>query len=181
MCEGNTHSIPFTAVPVKMVTHMVSFVVKLLNYFPVKGGISIQFSPKTIMLGKTLNYKQCSLQFRMYCQVHEEEGPRNSLIAWTAGAISLSPSSNQQGGHLFMSLNTGHVIDRCSWTVIPMPQAVIDQVNMMVADKPRLLTFLDQNGLEIMDEDVHTNHMEDQPPCEIPGVVGNMLISQKCE
>ena len=128
------HSIPFTALPVKMVTHMVFFVVKLLNYFPAKSGISTQFSPKTIMSGQTLNYKQCSLPFGTYCQVHEEEGPRNSLIARMAGAISLGPSSNRQGGHLFLSLNTGRVIARRSWTVIPMPQAVIDRVNTMAAD-----------------------------------------------
>jgi hypothetical protein len=36
------HSIPFTQIPVKMLTHMVFFVVKMLNlnYFPAKGGVS---------------------------------------------------------------------------------------------------------------------------------------------
>jgi len=82
------HSIPFTSIPVKMLTHMVFFVVKLLNYFPAKGGVSTHFSPKTIMSGQTLNYKQCSLPFGTYCQVHEEDGPRNSLIARTSGALS---------------------------------------------------------------------------------------------
>jgi hypothetical protein len=75
------HLLPFNSIPVKMLTHMVFFVVKMLNYFPAKGGISTQYSPKTIMSGHTLNYKQCSLPFGTYCQVHEEEGPRNSLAA----------------------------------------------------------------------------------------------------
>ena len=57
------HSLPFTQIPAKIVTHMVFFVVKLLNYFPAKGGVSTQYSPKTIMSGQTLNYKQCSLPF----------------------------------------------------------------------------------------------------------------------
>jgi hypothetical protein len=153
-----------------MVTHMVFFVVKLLNYFPAKSGVSTQFSPKTIMSGQQLNYKQCSLPFGTYCQVHEEEGPRNSLIARTAGAISLGPSSNRQGGHLFMSLNTGRIISRRSWNVIPMPQTVIDHVNTMAVNQPRLLTFLDRNRLEIMDETDTTEHDHGY---EIPGVVGN--------
>jgi hypothetical protein len=119
-----------------MATHMVFFVVKLLNYFPAKGGVSTQFSPKTIMSGQTLNYKQCSLPFGTYCQVHEEDGPCNSLIARTTGAISVGPASNRQGGHLFMSLNTGRVISRRSWTVIPMTKAVIDKVNSMAGDQP---------------------------------------------
>jgi hypothetical protein len=104
------HSVPFTAIPVKVMTHMVFFVVKLLNYFPAKGGVSAQYSPKTIMSGQTINYKQCSLPFGTYCQVHEEDGPRNSMLARTSGAISVGPSSNRQGGHLFFSLNTGRIV-----------------------------------------------------------------------
>jgi hypothetical protein len=106
------HSVPFTAIPMKMITHMVFFVVKMLNYFPAKGGVSTQFSPKTIMSGQTLTYKQCSLPFGTYCQVHEENGPRNSLVARTSGAISVGPASNRQGGHLFLSLNTGRITFR---------------------------------------------------------------------
>jgi len=104
------HSLPFTSVPVKMLTHMVFFVVKMLNHFPVKGGVSALYSPKTILSGQTLNYKQCALPFGTYCQVHEEDGPRNSLVARTQGAISLGPSSNRQGGQLFLSLNSVRVI-----------------------------------------------------------------------
>jgi hypothetical protein len=33
-------------------------VVKLLNFFPTKGGVSETFSPKTIMSGETLSYKK---------------------------------------------------------------------------------------------------------------------------
>jgi hypothetical protein len=57
------HSIPFTQIPVKMLTHRVFFVVKMLNYFPAKGGISDYHSLKTIMSGQTLNHKQCFLPF----------------------------------------------------------------------------------------------------------------------
>jgi hypothetical protein len=57
------HSIPFIQIPVKMLTHRVFFVVKMLNYFPAKGGISDYHSPKTIMSGQTLNHKQCFLPF----------------------------------------------------------------------------------------------------------------------
>lgn len=52
------------------------------------------YSPKTIMSGQTINYKQRSLSFGTYCQVHKEDGPRNSLLARTSGAISVGPLSN---------------------------------------------------------------------------------------
>ena len=108
-----------------MTTHMVFFVVKLLNYFPVKGGVSDQYSPKAIMSGKVIQFKQYCLPFGTYCQIHEEDGPRNSLLAHTQGAISLGPSKNIQGGQHFYKLNSAKVVVRRSWDVIPMPEAVI--------------------------------------------------------
>ncbi len=170
------HSIPFTQIPAKMLTHMIFFVVKLLNYFPAKGGVSTQYSPKTIMSGQTLNYKQCSLPFGTYCQVHEEDGPRNSLVARTSGAISLGPSSNRQGGHLFLSLNTNPIIARRTWTVLPMPQAVIDRVNSLAADQPSLITFLDRQGNEIGESDAEITPPQISSPTEyeIPGVIADI-------
>jgi hypothetical protein len=168
------HSIPFTQIPVKMLTHMVFFVVKMLNYFPAKGGVSDYYSPKTIMSGQTLNYKQCFLPFGTYCQVHEEDGQRNSLIARTSGAISVGPSSNRQGGHLFISLNTGRVLARRSWTVVPMPQSVIDRVNSMAVDQPRIRTFLDKHGIEIGGNPERDVINPPETVYELPGVIGDI-------
>jgi hypothetical protein len=82
------------------------------------------------MLGETLDYKKyLSLQIGQYCQVHEEDHPRNSQIARTKGVISLGPSGNMQGGFKFMALNTGKKIVRRSWDLIPMPDVVIARVN----------------------------------------------------
>ncbi len=74
--------------------HMVFYVVKLLNYFPAKGGVSEIYSPKTIMSGKIINFKKFSFPFGTYFQVHEEKLPQNSLADRTLGAISLGPSGN---------------------------------------------------------------------------------------
>ena len=166
------HLLPFNSIPVKMLTHMVFFVVKMLNYFPAKGGISTQYSPKTIMSGHMLNYKQCSLPFGTYCQVHKEEGPRNSLAARTQGAISLGPSSNTQGGQLFFSLNTGRVLLRRGYTVLPMPSGVIDRVNTLAADQPRLLTFADRDGNAISNDTTEITLPD--TPHKIPGVIGDV-------
>ena len=86
------HSLPFTSIPMTMTSHMVFFVVKLLNYFPDKGGISDQYSPKAIMSGEQITYRHYSLPFGTYCQVHEEDSPPNSMAARTQGAISLWPA-----------------------------------------------------------------------------------------
>ena len=58
------HLMPFTSIPSKVLTHMVFFVVKLLNLFPVEGGVlTDEYSPKTILSGQTINYKQYLLPF----------------------------------------------------------------------------------------------------------------------
>ncbi len=67
------HSIPFQTIPKIILTHMVFYVVKLLNYFPAKGGVSEIYGPKTIMSGKIINFKKFFLPFGTYCQVHEEK------------------------------------------------------------------------------------------------------------
>jgi hypothetical protein len=49
------------------------------------------------MTGEVADYKNCNMGFGQYCQIHEEDQPRNSMKARTQGAISLGPSGNVQG------------------------------------------------------------------------------------
>jgi hypothetical protein len=48
--------------------------------------------------------------FGRYCQIQEEDQPRNSMAARTQGAILLGPSNNAQVGHKFYTLNIGKVV-----------------------------------------------------------------------
>ncbi len=93
-----------------MLVNVVLFVTKQLNLFPVKGGVSTQFSPKQIMTGEVVHYKFCSVPFGQYCQISEEGTPRNSLAAWTQGAIAIRPSGNVQGGHKLYTLNMASIV-----------------------------------------------------------------------
>jgi hypothetical protein len=115
----------------------VFLALKLLKYFPTKGGISDTISPKTLMTGETLDYKKhLSLQLGQYCQVHEDDAPRNSQLPRPQGAICLGPSGNIQGGFRFLNLTSGQKITRRSWDNIPIPQTVIDRVNLLGKDQP---------------------------------------------
>ncbi len=51
-------SLPFQTIPKIILTHMVFYAVKLLNYFLAKGGVSEIYGPKTIMSGKVLDLKK---------------------------------------------------------------------------------------------------------------------------
>ncbi len=145
-----------------------------LNFFPVKGGILDQYSPKAIMSGETINYKQYFLPFGTYCQLHEEDSPCNSMAAQTQGAINLGQSNNRQGAQKFYTLTTGKVMVQRSWNVITMTDGAIAQVNQLRANQPQLLTFYDQNNQEIGDEDA-TEPNENTAAEEMPGVVGTDL------
>jgi hypothetical protein len=82
----------------------------------------------------------------------------------TAGAICLGHSGNVQGGHKFLSLRTGRIITRRSWTALPMPDDVIARVNALGADQPELLTFYDRRGRLVGDNEltgVYDDHDED--------------------
>ena len=181
-CRSTRHGLPFTRVPRLLTIHIVLNCVKLLNFFPTKGGVSETLSPKTIMSGETLDFKKhLSLQVGQYCQVHEEEQPRNSEIPRTRGAISLGPSGNLQGAYKFIALNTGKKITRRSWDVIPMPDTVIARVNELANDQPEQFTFTDKHGRIIGDTDNIDNFPGvdfDDDNDHIPGVPPASYIEQ---
>ena len=173
------HSLPFNRIPRLLTIHIIFVAVKLLNHFPPKGGISDTISPKTIMTGETLDYRtHLSLQLGQYCQVHEDDTPRNSQLPRTQGAICLGPSGNIQGGFKFMSLTSAKKIVRRSWDKIPMPQTVIDRVNHLGKDQPEHFAFTDRKGQPIGDvEALHVAEDTDVDD-ELTGVDGEIETPQ---
>ena len=53
------------------------------------------------------------------------------MKARNTGAITLSHTGNDQGDYFFISLVIGARVARHAWTVVPMPQIVIDTVEAM--------------------------------------------------
>ena len=146
------HSLPFKRLPRLVTIHMVIHSVYQMTFFPSKAGISEHLSPRMIMLGESLDYKlHLQLQFGEYCQVHEEDTPRNSQNPRTKAAICLGPTGNKQGGYKFMSLRSGKKIIRRSWDRLPMPDTVIARVNEIGKGEPEQLTFTDRKGRPIGD------------------------------
>ena len=144
------HSLPFNRIPKILLIHIVLHAGKMLTYFPTKAGISNTLSPRAILTGESLDYsKHLSLQLGQYCQVHEEDTPRNGQAARTKGAICMGTCGNQQGGYKFLSLRSGKKITRRAWDVIPMPDLVIARVNALGHDQPKILMFTDRKGRQI--------------------------------
>jgi hypothetical protein len=54
----------------------------------------------------------------------------------TRAAISLGTSGNLMGSQLFLALDTGAIVTRHQWMVLPMPLLVIDWVNFLGWGEP---------------------------------------------
>ena len=94
--QATCHSLlPFKMMPQLMLIKMVYNVVKWINVFPLKGGVSKFLSPWTILTGTQLNYvMDCHLPFSSYVQVHEEPNPTNGQESRMVKAICIGPSGN---------------------------------------------------------------------------------------
>jgi hypothetical protein len=134
------HCLPFEHIPALMLVCMVLYSVQFMNSFPCKEGLK-HYPPSTIMTGAQLHMSQLQLKFGSYCQVAEDVSPRNSLAAYKCGAISMGPSGNLSRGQCFLTLDTGKLVVRNCWKELPMPLAVINQVNMLGHAKCSLLVF----------------------------------------
>ena len=54
-CQSTGHGLPFQLIPKILTMHILFQRVKILNFFPTKGGISDTLSPKIIMSGEILD------------------------------------------------------------------------------------------------------------------------------
>jgi hypothetical protein len=135
------HGLPFKRLPKLMIIHMTSDIVRCLNQFPWKYGISDTMSPSTIVVGTgPPDYNNMRIEFGSYVQVFEDHSPTNTPRARTLGAIALNPTGNAQGDYYFMSLATGHKISRHNWTELPMTDTAIGRVEAIAfIDKQPLI------------------------------------------
>jgi hypothetical protein len=67
------NSSPFERIPQNMMIELVNHANFWLNSFPKQDGISRTLSPRTIITGRTIDYKKhCKSEFGEYCQTHEQ-------------------------------------------------------------------------------------------------------------
>ena len=84
------HHLPFKKLPQIMIRYLAMVQTNQLNYFPVKGGISKYYSPRTILGGTPLDYKKhCVTPFGTCVQANHESHPRNDNTARTIDCICL--------------------------------------------------------------------------------------------
>jgi hypothetical protein len=147
-------TLPFNAIPNRMIVELVICVVLWLNAFPPSSGVSKTYSHRTIMTSTTLDYsKHCKLPFGAYVQTQEENNPTNNMKERTCAAICLGPKTNFQGSYKFLCLRTGRRITRKQFKELPMPASVIKSVEALTErdKKDGNLEFTDRHGNSFVD------------------------------
>ncbi|GFH56607.1 hypothetical protein CTEN210_13083 [Chaetoceros tenuissimus] len=152
------HGSPFKQVPKLVIDEILVDIIKWLNHYVRKNGISKNMSPGTIVRGNgPVDMGTLKASFLNYCIVYRtmtnEKTPR------AARAIALRPSNNQ-GGYYFMSLKTGNRIHGFKWTRLATTQEVIDRVHELAEQQHA--EYLDEEDNEsISDEDLYNDETED--------------------
>ena len=112
-----------------MIKYLVFEESRALNYFPVKNGISKEFSPMMLIEQKGLDYnKNCLYPFGAFVQAKDEPNPLNTMASRTLDCIYLCPvTDNAQGGHELFNLTSKHIITCNTVIEIPAPSRIISQ------------------------------------------------------
>jgi hypothetical protein len=142
---------------------------KMLNHFPVKGGISTQYSPKTIMSAKrsTINNVCCHLEH--IARSTKKMGNATALLHKHKEQFHLVHHQTEKAAKCFFPCKRSCYLTSLLYCP-PNADNVITRVNELAAGQPELLTFADRDGNKIGDA------LEDTPlatPHEIPGVIGD--------
>jgi len=75
--------------------------------------------------------KDCKLKFGTYVQIHAEHP--NSLMACTTATITLRPTSNMQGSHYFLNIDSNRHVTANNWTILSMSTEVIETMHQLAA------------------------------------------------
>jgi hypothetical protein len=138
---------PFKHYPFVMVKEAVAAAFFWLNVFPPVGGISKTLGPQTIIMGSRIDYKKhCQMEYGQYVETHEPH--TNNMKERTCPAIFLRTNGNEHGGAFFMSLRTGQRLNRTAWTILPMPDGVIDTVHRLAQTDTEGIPFQNRQRQE---------------------------------
>ena len=103
--------------------------IRNLNLFPAKGGVSDNYIPHMNMSQKNWYYnKNFQVGFGAYVQALQVNDPNNTNIQRTLDGIYLCPAPNFQYGHHITELRTGKLIKIPKVIKIPITDVVINSV-----------------------------------------------------
>ena len=128
-----THALPYVTVPKIMIIGLIVEALKWINAFPSLVGVSKTMSPSTIVQGLPKpNMKYKRIVYGSHALVYA--GTNNRLDARCIPAIALN-SSNEHGGHYFMSLYSGKKLHSYKWEETPIDEEIINRVEELAEEE----------------------------------------------
>jgi len=170
--RGTIQKLPYRKIPKKMRIALIHYVVFWMNNTPNEGQDE---SPREMITGEQkLDYKiVCRIPFGGYAQVHEDSEVTNTMKQGITGGMNLG-HSNMQGGHKFLSLETGEILVRRKWTELPVPNEVISRLDeLSTSPKDDLDRFL--NEQEDPNEELEGERIEVVPESEDFSIEPNIM------
>jgi hypothetical protein len=151
-------SLPFKAIPGRIIIELVYYSAFWLNAFPPSSGVSAFYSPRTIMTGMALDFvKHCKLPFGAYAEAHEEYPQTDTMAPQTRGVICLGPTGSFQGSYKMMCHQTGRKLTRKQFQELPLPESIIKRIEA-IAEKEKqdkTLVFSDRNEEPLHDDAIN--------------------------
>jgi len=130
--RGIINTLAYT-LPKSLLPWAAYYVVIRLNCMPVHTRMD-PTPARQILLGRKVDAGlDYALSFGQYVQVHEEDVVTNTMKSRTEGALALKPDDNAVGSWSFWKLKTWKLVHRAHWTVIPIPEEVIEFINAKAA------------------------------------------------
>ena len=139
------HSLPHRSVPKQMIIALAKRVIKFINMFPPKGGVSKYYSPRAIITRLPLDCNMsCQHPFGSCVQANNQPDPTNTPAARTLDCIYLDSIGGPAGGHSLLHLPTNRVITRTTIHEVPLSKAALQRVETLAKrDKiPDKLSFI---------------------------------------
>ena len=142
--------------PLILVRWLVYYCVSRINMLPSHQHFDLT-SPKENFTGKKVDFKRdLRLSFGDYVHVHEDRAITNTSKARTEEAIFLFPLSNYAGSGQFLKLETGKVVSRRHYTLLPVvPEGTLQRINAIAAAERQPVhvngeaLFELENGVEV--------------------------------
>ena len=127
--RGIINTLPYR-LPTKLLPLLVLFCVNRINMTPSIAAAN-GASPWERFYGKKIDYKKnLRAAFGEYCQAHTNMAD-NTLSPRTTGGLTMYDTGNGQGTWYIYNLNTDRLIRRNKFTILPIPDIVINHLNNM--------------------------------------------------
>jgi hypothetical protein len=172
------NSMPYEYLPSNFKTELVLACVVTLNMIPRQASVSPAHSPWGLITGRSIDYnKHFRLAPGVFCMVHEENAPTNSMDQRALEAIAIGPCTSLYGSYRFLSLVSGRIIRRRDWTTMTITNRIVTRVEELANGEDKHIEF-EYDGVSFSTSEAlgQLHNTADPLPIEEPSVAEEVEV-----